>query len=104
MELDADYCKQAASRLMNENTLFGNAKLQIELKPQPNKNPSPPRSLPLARGSGRGWHEVTGEGCQGKNKPLRRGTEGEVSMASALRQTPPGYKTRAGEKTTRARS
>ena len=34
MELDTDYCKQAASRLMNENTsLFGNAQLQIELKP-----------------------------------------------------------------------
>ena len=34
VELDTDYCKQAASRLMNENTpLFGNAKLQIELKP-----------------------------------------------------------------------
>jgi modification methylase len=34
VELDTGYCKQAASRLMNENTsLFGNAKLQIELKP-----------------------------------------------------------------------
>jgi DNA modification methylase len=34
VELDTDYCKQAASRLMNENTsLFGNAQLQIELKP-----------------------------------------------------------------------
>ena len=34
VELDTDYCKQAASRLMNENTsLFGNSKLQIELKP-----------------------------------------------------------------------
>jgi site-specific DNA-methyltransferase (adenine-specific) len=34
VELDTDYCKQAASRLLNENTsLFGNAKLQIELKP-----------------------------------------------------------------------
>ena len=34
VELDTAYCKQAASRLMNENTsLFGNAKLQIELKP-----------------------------------------------------------------------
>jgi len=34
VELDTDYCKLAASRLMNENTsLFGNAKLQIELKP-----------------------------------------------------------------------
>ena len=34
MELDTAYCKQAASRLMNENTsLFGNAQLQIELKP-----------------------------------------------------------------------
>jgi site-specific DNA-methyltransferase (adenine-specific) len=34
VELDTDYCKQAASRLMNENTsLFSNAKLQIELKP-----------------------------------------------------------------------
>src|SRR6185436_6588753 len=33
VELDCDYCKLAASRLMNENTLFGNAKLDIELKP-----------------------------------------------------------------------
>jgi len=34
VELDTDYCKLAASRLMNENTsLFSNAKLQIELKP-----------------------------------------------------------------------
>jgi site-specific DNA-methyltransferase (adenine-specific) len=34
VELDTDYCKMAASRLMNENTsLFGNAHLQIELKP-----------------------------------------------------------------------
>ena len=34
VELDTDYCKQAASRLLNENTsLFGNAQLQIELKP-----------------------------------------------------------------------
>ena len=34
VELDTDYCKLAASRLMNENTsLFGNSKLQIELKP-----------------------------------------------------------------------
>ena len=34
VELDTAYCKQAASRLMNENTsLFGNAQLQIELKP-----------------------------------------------------------------------
>ena len=34
IELDTDYCKQAASRLTNENTsLFGNAQLQIELKP-----------------------------------------------------------------------
>src|SRR5436309_4876624 len=34
VELDTDYCKLAASRLMNENTsLFGNAQLQIELKP-----------------------------------------------------------------------
>jgi DNA methylase len=32
VELDTDYCKLAASRLMNENTLFGNAQLQIELK------------------------------------------------------------------------
>jgi site-specific DNA-methyltransferase (adenine-specific) len=35
VELDAAYCKMAASRLMNENTsMFGNAKLQIEFKPQ----------------------------------------------------------------------
>jgi site-specific DNA-methyltransferase (adenine-specific) len=34
VEIDAAYCKLAASRLMNENTsLFGNAQLQIELKP-----------------------------------------------------------------------
>ena len=34
VELDTDYCKMSASRLMNENTsLFGNSKLQIELKP-----------------------------------------------------------------------
>jgi DNA modification methylase len=34
VELDTDYCKMAASRLMDENTsLFGNAQLQIELKP-----------------------------------------------------------------------
>jgi site-specific DNA-methyltransferase (adenine-specific) len=33
VELDTDYCKMSASRLMNENTsLFGNAQLQIELK------------------------------------------------------------------------
>ena len=33
IELDGAYCKMAASRLMNENTsLFGNAKLQIELE------------------------------------------------------------------------
>jgi len=35
IELDTEYCKMAASRLMNENTsLFGNSKLQIELKSQ----------------------------------------------------------------------
>jgi site-specific DNA-methyltransferase (adenine-specific) len=34
VELDTAYCKQAASRLLNENTnLFGNAQLQIDLKP-----------------------------------------------------------------------
>jgi DNA modification methylase len=34
VELDTEYCKMAASRLMNENTsLFGNAKLQMELRP-----------------------------------------------------------------------
>src|SRR5665213_1436734 len=34
VELDTDYCKMAASRLMNESgSLFGNAQLQIELKP-----------------------------------------------------------------------
>jgi modification methylase len=34
VELDTSYCKLAASRLMNENmSLFGNAKLQIELIP-----------------------------------------------------------------------
>jgi site-specific DNA-methyltransferase (adenine-specific) len=33
VELDAEYCKMSASRLMNENTsLFGQAQLQIELK------------------------------------------------------------------------
>ncbi len=36
VELDTEYCKLAASRLMNESTsLFGNALLQIELKPHP---------------------------------------------------------------------
>jgi len=35
VELDTDYCKMAASRLMNENSsLFGNANFQIELRPQ----------------------------------------------------------------------
>ena len=35
VELDPAYCQQAASRLLNENTnLFGNAQLQIDLKPQ----------------------------------------------------------------------
>ena len=34
MELNTAYCKLAASRLLSENTnLFGNAQLQIELKP-----------------------------------------------------------------------
>ncbi len=34
VELDTEYCKLAASRLMNENTsLFGQAQFQIELKP-----------------------------------------------------------------------
>jgi modification methylase len=34
--LDTEYCKMAASRLMNENTsLFGNARIQIELKSRP---------------------------------------------------------------------
>ena len=34
VELDKDYCKMAASRLMNENSsLFGQARFQIELKP-----------------------------------------------------------------------
>ena len=34
VELDTDYCKLAASRLMNENgSLFGQARFQIELKP-----------------------------------------------------------------------
>jgi modification methylase len=50
IELDTEYCKMAASRLMNENTsLFGNAKIQIELKPHSNvldlvalKDSSPP--------------------------------------------------------------
>lgn len=33
VELDTEYCKMAASRLINENTsLFGNASLQIELR------------------------------------------------------------------------
>jgi DNA modification methylase len=36
VELDTEYCKMSASRLLNENTsLFGNAQLQIELKPHP---------------------------------------------------------------------
>ena len=35
VELDTDYCKMAASRLMNENSsLFGKAQFQIELKPK----------------------------------------------------------------------
>jgi site-specific DNA-methyltransferase (adenine-specific) len=34
VELDTDYCRMAASRLMDENTMFGSAKLQIEFKPQ----------------------------------------------------------------------
>jgi DNA modification methylase len=34
VELDTDYCKMAAARLMNENSsLFGHAQFQIELKP-----------------------------------------------------------------------
>ena len=34
VELDTEYCKMAASRLMNENTsLFGNSNLKIELRP-----------------------------------------------------------------------
>ena len=34
VELDTDYCKMAASRLMNENmSLFGHSQLQIEMKP-----------------------------------------------------------------------
>ncbi len=34
VELDTDYCKMAASRLLNENSsLFGHAQFQIELKP-----------------------------------------------------------------------
>ncbi len=34
VELDTEYCKLAASRLMNENrSLFGQARFQIELKP-----------------------------------------------------------------------
>ena len=34
VELDTDYCKQAASRLQNEtSSLFGQARFQIELKP-----------------------------------------------------------------------
>ena len=36
VERDPAYCKLGASRLLNENTnLFGNAQLQIELKPHP---------------------------------------------------------------------
>lgn len=34
IEIDTEYCKQAASRLMNENnSLFGNSQLKIELRP-----------------------------------------------------------------------
>ncbi|HZM03925.1 MAG TPA: site-specific DNA-methyltransferase [Candidatus Saccharimonadales bacterium] len=34
VEIDTEYCKSAASRLLNENgSLFGNAQFQIELKP-----------------------------------------------------------------------
>jgi site-specific DNA-methyltransferase (adenine-specific) len=36
VELDSEYCKMAASRLMSENhSLFGKAQLQIDLKPNP---------------------------------------------------------------------
>ncbi len=36
VELDTEYCKMAASRLLNENSsLFGHAQFQIELKPHP---------------------------------------------------------------------
>lgn len=35
VELDSEYCKMAASRLMNENqSLFGKAQIQIDLKPR----------------------------------------------------------------------
>jgi len=40
VELDTDYCKLAASRLMNEtSSLFGHAQFQIELKPHPTVEP-----------------------------------------------------------------
>jgi site-specific DNA-methyltransferase (adenine-specific) len=40
VELDTDYCKLAASRLMNEtSSLFGHAQFQIELKPHPAVEP-----------------------------------------------------------------
>lgn len=83
VELDTDYCKQAASRLMNENgSLFGQARFQIELKPRAHSTPSPPRS--------------------------GRGREGEVSHSQlsspvALHETSPPYRTHAQKKPFRKR-
>ena len=69
VELDTSYCKMAASRLINENTLFGNAQLQIELK-------SPVHSTPNT----------------------------QTSIAMAMQETPPAYKTRKHKKVSRRRT
>jgi hypothetical protein len=46
VELDTEYCKLAASRLLNENTsLFGKAQFQIELK-----QPTPIETTALKEG------------------------------------------------------
>ena len=61
VELDTDYCKMAASRLMNENTsLFGNAKLQIEFKPQS-----------AVAGAVQALNDTAGD-CRGRRETSRR--------------------------------
>lgn len=48
IELDTEYCRMAASRLMNENTsLFSNADLQIQLHAPAAAAPEPATSAPL---------------------------------------------------------
>jgi modification methylase len=62
VELDTAYCKMAASRLMNENvSLFGNSKLQIELRPH---NVAPESTLVL--------NEVSGEYHTRKRKKKKQ--------------------------------